>query len=243
LDSRSRRNDFAGAPLAKLDKAYGAFNISGMNSRLLTFVAALLVTGSALGAEQRKTVALTDGKTFSGWVGDTNKVWRIEQGAFVGGSLREKIPQNEFLRTTRGYTNFILRLKVKLLGTPAGGFINGGVQVRSQPAKNPPNEMVGYQCDMGEGWWGALYDESRRNKVLVKPDPKVVEQAVKKNDWNEYLIRCEGKRLRTWLNGEVMIDYTESDDAIEQFGLIGVQVHSGGPAEASYKEITIEELP
>ena len=90
---------------------------------------------------------LSDGKTFKGWVGDTNKTWRIEDGAFVGGSLDKKVPQNEFLRTERQFTNFILRLKVKLAGT--NGFVNGGVQVRSQPAANPPNEMVGYQCDMG----------------------------------------------------------------------------------------------
>jgi hypothetical protein len=214
-----------------------------MNSKLLNLVAALMVAFPAAGAGQGRAVALTDGRTFSGWVGDTNRTWRIEEGAFVGGSLKEKIPRNEFLRTTRAYTNFVLRVKVKLVGTPAGGFINGGVQVRSQPAKNPPNEMVGYQCDAGEGWWGALYDESRRNKVLVKPSANAVEKAVRKNDWNDYLIRCEGKRIRSWLNGEAMIDYTETEDSLDQFGLLGMQIHGGGPAEASYKEITIEELP
>lgn len=214
-----------------------------MNSKLLVLGVTLLASLPLPGAEHGKGVALSDGKTFSGWAGDTNKTWRIEAGAFVGGSLKDKIPRNEFLRTTRSYTNFVLRLKVKLAGTPAGGFINGGVQVRSQPAKNPPNEMVGYQCDMGEGWWGALYDESRRNKVLVKPDPKAVDQSLRKNDWNDYVIRCEGKRIRTWINGEKMIDYTEPDEGIEQFGLIGVQIHGGGPAEASYKEMMIEELP
>jgi hypothetical protein len=66
---------------------------------------------------------------------------------------------------------------------------------------------------------------------------------VKHGDWNEYLIRCESRRIRTWLNGEAMIDYTEPDETLEQFGLIGIQIHSGGPAEASYKDITIEELP
>jgi len=103
--------------------------------------------------------------------------------------------------------------------------------------------MVGYQCDMGDDWWGALYDESRRNKVLVKPDPHAVEQALKRNDWNEYVIRCEGKRIRTKINGVDMIDYTEPDDSIPQHGLIGLQVHGGGPTEASYKDITLEELP
>ena len=186
---------------------------------------------------------LTDGRTFNGWVGDTNKTWRMEGGAFVGGTLERKVPQNEFLRTTRSFTNFVLKVKFKLVGTDAGGFINGGVQIRSEPAKTPPNEMVGYQCDIGEGWWGALYDESRRNKVLIKPDPKAVEKALKKNDWNQYVIRCEGKRIRTSINGVEMIDYTEADDSLPQFGLIGLQVHGGGPAVASYKDVLVEELP
>lgn len=199
--------------------------------------------GSMCMAHAAEVIALSDGKSFAGWLGDTNKTWRIEGGAFVGGTLEAKIPRNEFLRSERSFTNFVLRLKFKLVGTPAGGFINGGVQVRSQPAKNPPNEMIGYQCDMGDGWWGALYDETRRNKVLIKPDPKAVEKAVKKGDWNEYLVRCEGKRVRTAINGVDMIDYTEPDDSIPQFGLIGLQVHSGGPAVAFYKDITVEELP
>ena len=190
-----------------------------------------------------KEVSLFDGRTFTGWDGETNKTWRIEKGAFVGGSLKDKVPRNEFLRSTRPYTNFVLRVKFKLLGTAAGGFINGGVQVRSQRAKNPPNEMAGYQCDLGEGYWGALYDESRRNKVLIMPEAAAVKKALKKDDWNQYEIRGEGKRLRSSINGVAMIDYTEPDDTIPQWGLVGLQIHGGGPAEASYKDITIDELP
>ena len=202
-----------------------------------------LFTSSLIAAEGGNAVSIFDGKTFAGWDGDTNKTWRIEEGAFVGGTLEAKVPRNEFLRSRKSYTNFVLRAKFKLVGTPSGGFINGGIQVRSQPAKNPPNEMIGYQCDMGDGWWGALYDETRRNKVLIKPDPKAVEQAIKKDDWNQYEIRCEGKRIRTSINGVPMIDYTEPDDSIPQFGLLGLQIHGGGPAVVSYKEITVEELP
>ena len=214
-----------------------------MNSKAFSLFLAMAFGFVSLAVGQGKAVSLFDGRSFTGWVGDTNKTWRIQDGALTGGTLKEKVPQNEFLRSVRPYTNFVLRLKVKLLGTPAGGFVNGGVQVRSQPAKSPPNEMVGYQCDVGEGWWGALYDESRGNKVLMKPDLKAVERTLKKDDWNEYLIRCEGERVRSWLNGEAMIDYSEPDDSIEQSGLLGLQVHGGGPTEVSYKDISIEELP
>jgi hypothetical protein len=179
---------------------------------------------------------LHDGKTFNGWVGDTNGTWRIVDGAFVGGTLDRKVPRNEFLRTEKSFTNFILRLKFKLEGT--NGFVNGGVQIRSEPATKPTNEMVGYQCDIGPGWWGALYDESRRNKVLIKPDDADVKKAVKPNDWNEY-----GTTVATAINGVKMIHYTETDDTLAQHGLIGLQVHGGGAARVSYKDITIQVLP
>ena len=192
-------------------------------------------------AEPDSGVPIFDGKTFAGWDGDTNKTWRIEDGSFAGGSLQTQVPRNEFLATTRRYTNFVLRLKFKLVGTE--GFINGGVQFRSERLNEPANEMCGYQADIGEGWYGALYDESRRNKVLMPPDPAQVKNALKPGAWNEYWIRCEGKHIRTWINGVPMIDYTEPDDAIPQQGRIGLQIHGGAKAVAAYKDITVEELP
>ena len=190
---------------------------------------------------QAQVNALSDGKTFAGWEGDTNRTWRIVDGAFVGGSLEHEVPRNEFLATHRTYTNFVLKLKFKLVGTE--GFVNAGVQVRSVRVTDPPNEMRGYQADIGEGWWGALYDESRRNKVLVQPDADAVREALKPGDWNSYTIRCQGPRIRTWINDTPMIDYTETDDTIPQHGLIGLQIHGGAKAEVSYKDLVIEELP
>lgn len=184
---------------------------------------------------------LSDGKTFAGWQGDTEKTWRIVDGAFVGGSLETTVPRNEFLATEKSFTNFELRLKCKLVGTE--GFVNGGIQFRSKRIAQPPNEMSGYQADVGAGYWGCLYDESRRNKMLVTADPEVVAQALKKDDWNEYVIRCEGPRIRLWLNGVLTVDYTEQDKGIEQSGRIAVQIHGGAKALASYKDIRIEELP
>ena len=197
---------------------------------------------AAQAADAAKAVRIFDGKTFKGWEGDTNKTWRIAEGALVGGSLKESVPHNEFVCTTRGFTNFVLRLKFKLAGSE--GFINGGVQVRSKHVDNPPYELSGYQVDMGDPeWWGCLYDESRRNKVVAKSDMAEVNKVLKRGEWNDYVIRCEGKRLRASLNGYQTFDYTEPDDAIPQFGIIGLQVHGGGKTEAWYKEITIEELP
>ena len=202
----------------------------------------LAFTSLALGALQtaQKPVALFDGRTFTGWEGDTKSTWRIQDGAIVGGSLSTQVPRNEFLTTTRSFGDFVLRVKFKLVGTE--GFINGGVQIRSQRVKEPPNEMSGYQADLGDSYWGSLYDESRRNKTLVAPPAEVIKEILKPGDWNDYGIRAEGPRIRLSINGRQTIDYTETDPKIPRDGLIGLQIHGGGKAEAWYKDITIQEL-
>ena len=200
------------------------------------FLASALLSPLAALAED-DTISLFDGKTFAGWEGDTAKTFRIEDGAIVGGSLKAPVPRNEFLTTTQEFGDFELRLKFKVLGKGA----NAGVQVRSRRIPDH-HEMIGYQADLGDGWWGSLYDESRRATMLATADPQVVKAAVKHDDWNDYKIRCEGKRVRLWINGRQTVDYTEPDDAIEQRGLIGLQIHGGGPSEAWYKDITLLKL-
>jgi hypothetical protein len=156
---------------------------------------------------------LADGKTFDGWEGDITGTWRIVEGAFAGGSLGTMVPRNEFLATKKAFTNFELRLKCKLVGTE--GFVNGGIQFRSKRIADPPHEMSGYQADVGEGYWGCLYDESRRNKMLATADKDTVAKAFKKGEWNDYVIRCEGPRIQLWLNGVKTVDYTEAEPGIE----------------------------
>lgn len=187
-----------------------------------------------------KPVHLFDGKTFKGWEGDTLLTWRIQDGALVGGSLQETVPHNEFISTNRSYENYVLKLKFKLLGHE--GFINGGVQFHSQRIKNPPYEMTGYQADIGKGYWGSLYDESRRNKLLAVADSNQIKRLLRPNQWNDYEIQTEGRRIRILLNGEQTVAYTEEDLAIPQSGLIAFQVHGGGKAEVHYKDIILQEL-
>jgi hypothetical protein len=150
-------------------------------------------------------VSLFDGKSFEGWEGNTDKVWRIEDGAIYGGSM-EGNPQNEFLATKKRYKNFILKLEYKLVGTE--GFVNGGVQFRSKRIPQPPNEMSGFQADIGANYSGCLYDESRRKKMLEEANKELVQKLEKPGDWNQYEIRAEGDRIRLFLNGAMTVDYT-----------------------------------
>jgi hypothetical protein len=211
----------------------------------LLLAAALLTALTGCAGQPRQgaragAVPLFDGTTFRGWEGDTT-VWRIEDGALVGGSLTERIPRNAFLATTGSYRNFVLRLRARLVGTT--GFVNGGVQFHSQRATDPAHEMIGYQADFGPGYWGGLYDESRRNRTLAQPDSARVAALVRPGDWNDMEVRAENGRIRVYLNGVQTVDYTEADPAIPQSGRIALQIHGGAVAEASYRNIVIEELP
>jgi hypothetical protein len=196
----------------------------------------LRAAATALLAKARR-VRLFDGKTLEGWEGDLT--WfRVAEGAVVAGSLAKPIPQNEFLCSRREFGDFELRLKVRLVA----GQGNGGIQFRSKRVPNS-REMAGYQADMATGYWGGLYDESRRAKFLgTRAAEGVIAKILKPNDWNDYVIRCEGSRVRLWLNGQLTTEFTEPDPAIPRSGAIGLQIHGGPPSEAWYKDLEIEEL-
>lgn len=183
--------------------------------------------------------SLFDGKTLQGWEGNKS-VFRVDDGAIVAGSLEEQIPRNEFLCTTERYADFELRLRAKLTGEGD----NAGIQFRSKRIPDH-HEVIGYQCDMGTAFgrniWGALYDESRRRKMLAEGDPEKVREAYRPDDWNEFVIRCEGNRIQIWLNGYRTVDYTETDD-VAKSGIIGLQIHGGKPALVHYQNIRLKKL-
>ncbi len=185
-------------------------------------------------------VPLFDGKTFTGWEGNIGSVWRIEDGALTAGTLDKKQEKNDFLATTKEFEDFELTVKWKLEGKE--GFVNGGVQFRSERIPNH-HEVSGYQADLGAGFDGALYDESRRKKVLVKPSKEALEKASKPvGEWNEYRIRAQGDRIQLWLNGVQTVDYTETEANIARKGMIAVQIHGNASSIVRYKDLAIQEL-
>lgn len=197
----------------------------------------LLLSSSALLAAP---VPIFDGRSLEGWEGNP-AVWRVENGTITGGSM-EGNPQNEFLATKKSYRNFVLKFEYKLTGTV--GFINGGVQFHSQRTDTPPNEMIGYQADIGEPkYTGSLYDESRRKVNLATADEKLVATLQKPNEWNSYEIRAEGDRIRLSVNGTQTISYTEKDPKIPLNGRIAVQIHGGCKAVISFRNLIIDALP
>lgn len=176
---------------------------------------------------------LFNGQDLAGWEGNAD-LWSARDGMLVGNS--PGIDHNEFLVYESPFADFVLAYSFRLVG----GAGNSGVQFRSE--RIPGTEMRGYQADIGEDYWGCLYDESRRNKVLVAASPRALE-AVHKDGWNRCVIRAEGGHVTIAINGVTSVDYREDDATIPASGKIGLQIHGGGPMEIQFRDHAIQPLP
>jgi putative membrane-bound dehydrogenase-like protein len=168
---------------------------------------------------------LFNGKDLTGWIGDP-KLWSVQNGEIVGKS--PGIKHNQFLMSHLAATDFRLSIKVKLVPNKE----NSGVQFRSEAVDG--GEMRGPQADVGQGWWGKLYEENGRGLIWQKSG----EPFVKVDDWNEYLIVAEGAHIKTWINGHLCVDL--NDEKVSRRGIFGLQIHSGGPMEVRFKDIKFE---
>ncbi|MCX5654081.1 MAG: DUF1080 domain-containing protein [Planctomycetota bacterium] len=192
--------------------------------------------GAAIAAEEKDEgfATIFNGKDLSGWEGDA-KLWIVENGMLIGRS--PGIKYNDFLATTESYGDFVLRFQIRLVGDKG----NTGMQFRSKRVENS-HEVSGYQADFAHGWWGKLYDEARRNKVLAGPNEEDLKKVLKPDDWNDYEVRAEGNKITLTLNGLKTVEYTEADDKILRTGIIAAQIHSGGAMEVQFRNIRIREL-
>ena len=178
-------------------------------------------------------VPIFNGRDLTGWEGDES-VWSARDGMIVGKS--KGLDHNVFLATRETYRDFVLSLTFRVVD----GKGNSGVQFRS--VRIPGTEMSGYQADIGDGYWGSLYDESRRNKTLVTASKDALAK-LNKNSWNHYVIRALGDKIEIHLNGATSVVYRENDPKVAREGLIALQVHSGGPMEVQFKDIMIQRAP
>ena len=136
-------------------------------------------------------------------------------------------------------------MRCSVLARLVGEGKTAGVQCRSSRIPNH-HEVKGFQCDIGvmkkRPIWGWIYDESRRRKFLAEANDDELSKHLRPDGWNDITIRCQGPKISITVNGYVTAEYTETEAGIADRGIIGLQIHSGPPAEAWYKNIRIKEL-
>jgi hypothetical protein len=208
--------------------------------------------------------SIFNGKDLTGW-GGVPELWSVKDGAITGQTTKENpAKENTFLVWTNGTPgDFELRCSFKLVPGDAAGFANSGVQYRSKIVKPSYWVVAGYQADMeaGPSYTGILYEEkgrgilaNRGQKVVIDAQGKInvvgavgkaaeIEAAVKKGDWNDYIIIAKGNHLVQIMNGHTTIDVTdEQESKAAKSGIIALQIHAGPPMMAQFKNIRIKNL-
>ncbi|MDX3527184.1 ThuA domain-containing protein [Streptomyces sp. ID05-39B] len=140
-----------------------------------------------------------------------------------------------------GFSSYSLKLDWMMAS--ASGDDNSGVFVGFPPSDDPWSAVnSGYEIqidatDVPEKTTGSVYgfrsaDLKKRDRALNPP-----------GEWNTYEIRVEGERLRVWLNGVKINDFTNTDPARSlRDGHLGLQNHGTGD-QVSFRDVRIKELP
>ena len=177
-------------------------------------------------ATQSNAQDFFNGQNLAYWRGDA-ELWKVADGEIVG--LTKGLKHNDFLMSEFAVEDFHLKVEIKLVGNLG----NSGIQFRSAATESG---MKGYQADVGEGWWGKLYEEEGRALLWDKSG----EKHVKNGEWNVYEVRAVGSKIQTWINGQLCVDLDDPKGAVR--GIIAFQLHSGGATEVRLRNIELRVL-
>lgn len=178
-------------------------------------------------------VALFNGKDLAGWVNVGGEKWTVEEGTLHGLAVTSGYG---YLQTEKSYKDFQLSLHFKCEGNGNSG-VFFHVNFRPGTATVTKGPQFEIDCALGRHT-GGVYDQSRQ--WLVWPAPEN-ESVVRRDEWNEYLLKVEGNRYISRLNGVQMIDYTDPRPESED-GPIALQLHSGGQGNMRFRDILVRDL-
>jgi hypothetical protein len=205
--------------------------------RLLTGILAVLVVGSlsqVCRAGGEDAPGFFNGKDLTGWEGLPG-YWKVQDGALIGTSPPDGLKFNTFLCSKRKYGDFELSFQVRL----KDGNGNSGVQIRSEILDPKRMAVKGPQCDIGDIYWGSLYGEEFGGMMQQAPKD-LVTKVLKKGEFNDYYIKCVGKRVTIKLNGETTVD--ADFPKMPERGIIALQLHSGPAMEVTFRNIVFKDL-
>jgi hypothetical protein len=210
---------------------------------LATFLAApsSVFAADAAQPDDEGFISLFDGKTLDGWkVNEHPESAKVEDGAIVIGGGPTAHVFYEGPVESHDFTNFHLKLQVNTKpGSNSGVYFHTKFQEEGWPDQ-------GYEAQVNNAG-----DDPRKTGSLY--GVKDVDTSLAKdNEWFDYLITVEGNHITTAINGEKVVDFTESGDEmphLKEFpgrklsrGTIALQAHDPGSI-VHYKDIQIRLLP
>jgi hypothetical protein len=229
---------------------------------------ALVVAALSLQAADDGFKPIFNGKDLTGWDGNM-ELWSVQDGAITGKTpadpanpAKSTLSHNTFLVYKAAEVgDFELRFSYRIV---AG---NSGVQYRSKVIDTGKFGPIvsGYQADFEAGttYSGILYEERARGilaqrgqKTVIKAgedkkpkvevtgsvgESKAIQDAIKKEDWNDYVIIAKGNHLQHFINSLPTIDVTDEGGGATS-GILALQIHAGPPMTVQFKNLRIKTL-
>jgi len=204
-----------------------------------------------------------NGKDLTGWDGDTS-LWSVKDGAIHGETTPENPAKgNTFIIWQGGVLkDFELRLSFRCTASN-----NSGIQYRSKHITEGKvrNKWVvrGYQHEIRNeetlpSVSGFIYDEGgRRGRTCLVGERAVWVDGKKKvtgtlidakgyadlfnvNDFNDVIIKCDGTHIQHYMNGRLILDFTDDPKIALTEGILALQLHAGKPMWTEFKNIRIK---
>lgn len=194
------------------------------------------------------------------------KYWTVQDGAITCNSMQDKDHNYVWLMSDQEFDNFELVLQFKAFRESPG---NSGVQFRSRydDSSDAPHggRLDGPQVDIHPPTpfrTGLIYDETRGENRWIHPSleswkidssyaaPKWTFYYADQG-WNDLTIRCNGMRIKTILNGDVITDWdgkgvldnqVHKDHHVDKSGHIALQLHVHDALKIQFKNLKIRRL-
>jgi hypothetical protein len=227
-----------------------------------------MVTGRSVAAEpvaEDGWRVLFNGTDLTGWDGDP-ELWSVRDGVIHGETTKDKKANgNSFLIVKDlvvGDFEFEATFRCSSVN-------NSGIQYRSKHiTEKAKNRWVvrGYQHELRNSATfpnvsGFIYDEGgKRGRICLVGeqaewtsagkkvtgqliDQEAYKKLFKVDDWNTVRIVAQGNRLKHFMNGTLVLDFTDDDAHVLREGVIALQLHAGAPMWAEFRDIRVRSLP
>ena len=181
---------------------------------------------------KNKEVSLFNGKDLTGWEAFGTELWYVKDGMIICESGPEK--KYGYLATRNYYDNYDLTVEFK---QEADG--NSGIFVRS--FIEPEAKVNGWQVEVAPKGrdTGGIYESYGRGWLIKIEDAK--EDILKPGEWNTMRIKVNGDNVTTWLNGQEMVNFTDTKIGKGK-GRIALQIHDGGGIKVLWRNLNLKTL-
>ncbi|EDY80669.1 conserved domain protein [Verrucomicrobiia bacterium DG1235] len=191
-------------------------------------------------------ISLFDGKSFDGWkINERPESWAIEDGCIVTKGERSHLFYAGEV-ADHDFKNFVFSAEVMTSpGANSGLYIHTKFQDEGWPA-------AGYECQVinsnPEGPANYIEHKMTGSVYAVR---NTWEAPAADNVWFSYKIRVQGKTIQTYIDGRLICEYTEPDNAwrpddkkerLLGSGTFAIQAHDPGSI-VRYRNIRVKLLP